>query len=142
VKVMFSQVKRFYILLAVLTFAGWIFVLLNRFYLIDGHHSELSFCFLRTVTGYPCPACGIGHGINCLTHLNFSSAIHYNPFSLLVAFAGIVIPVWILIDLKQKNTSLYFFEQRFGKLLQKKPVLIVLIGLLFLANWIWNFIKY
>lgn len=114
----------------------------NRFYLteIDQHHG--TFCLFKTVTGYPCPSCGVGHGINSIMSFNLKSAFFYNPFSLVVALAGLIIPLWIFIDLVRKNYTLYSFNDKINGFLKRRPLVIFIMILLVLSNWVWNLIKY
>ena len=62
-------------------------------------------CPLRTVTGVPCPFCGMTRGVTALVHGQLSSAFSYNPGAFLVVAMAIVllvawrwqrvrIPVW------------------------------------------------
>jgi hypothetical protein len=62
-------------------------------------------CPLRTVTGVPCPFCGMTRGVTALVHGHVSDAFTYNPGAFLVVAMAIVllvawrwqrvrIPVW------------------------------------------------
>jgi hypothetical protein len=62
-------------------------------------------CPLRTVTGIPCPFCGMTRGVTALVHGQVSSAFSYNPGAFLVVATAVVlliawrwqrvrIPVW------------------------------------------------
>jgi Protein of unknown function (DUF2752) len=62
-------------------------------------------CPLRTVTGVPCPFCGMTRGVTALVHGQLSGAFWYNPGAFLVVAMAIVllvawrwqrvrIPVW------------------------------------------------
>ena len=64
-------------------------------------------CPLRTVTGIPCPMCGMTRGVTALVHGDFARALLMNPASYLaVALAilllvqwrvrRVVIPVWVI----------------------------------------------
>jgi hypothetical protein len=65
-------------------------------------------CPLRTVTGIPCPMCGMTRGVTALVHGDFAHALLMNPASYLAAALAIlllvqwrsrriVIPVWIIV---------------------------------------------
>jgi hypothetical protein len=65
-------------------------------------------CPLRTVTGFPCPMCGMTRGVTALVHGDFARALLMNPASYLaVALAvllllqwrtkKVVIPVWLIV---------------------------------------------
>jgi hypothetical protein len=62
-------------------------------------------CPLRTLTGIPCPFCGMTRGVTALVHGHLSAAFGFNPGAFLVVAAAIVllvawrwqrvrIPVW------------------------------------------------
>lgn len=64
-------------------------------------------CPLRTVTGIPCPMCGMTRGVTALVHGDFARALLMNPASYVaVALAvlllvqwrvrRVVIPVWLI----------------------------------------------
>ena len=65
-------------------------------------------CPLRTITGIPCPMCGMTRGVTALVHGDFAHALLMNPASYLaVALAilllvqwrtrRVVIPVWVIV---------------------------------------------
>jgi hypothetical protein len=65
-------------------------------------------CPLRTITGIPCPMCGMTRGVTALVHGDFVHALLMNPASYLaVALAilvlvqwrtrRVVIPVWLIV---------------------------------------------
>ena len=136
------QIRRFYIILTSLAIAGWGLVLADRFVLEGFFLGGRTLCLIKNITGYPCPSCGIRGGIGYLTRLEIGRAILQNPLSLLVAAGGLVIPVWISWDLIHRDTSLYRFNQRAGAWLRRNPLIIILLVLLILINWIWNFYKF
>ncbi len=52
-------------------------------------------CPLRTVTGVPCPFCGMTRGVTAIVHANFSAAFGYNPGAfLVVAMALVLLVAW------------------------------------------------
>jgi hypothetical protein len=65
-------------------------------------------CPLRTITGIPCPMCGMTRGVTALVRGDFAHALLMNPASYLaIALAvlllvqwrtkRVVIPVWVII---------------------------------------------
>jgi hypothetical protein len=65
-------------------------------------------CPLRTITGIPCPMCGMTRGVTALVHGDFAHALLMNPASYVaVALAllllvqwrtkRVVIPVWVIV---------------------------------------------
>jgi len=52
-------------------------------------------CPLRTVTGVPCPFCGMTRGVTALVHGQLSAAFSYNPGAfLVVAMALVLLVAW------------------------------------------------
>jgi hypothetical protein len=50
-----------------------------------GYFSNESTCLWRTLTGLPCPGCGMIHAFLALAQGDVRAACHYNPRSLAVA---------------------------------------------------------
>jgi hypothetical protein len=136
------QVRRFYIILTLLALAGWGIVLADRFLLKGVIFEGRTLCLIKTITGYPCPSCGVRSGIGYLTRFEIGRAIMQNPLSLLVAAGGLVVPVWLIWDYFHKDISLYRFNQKTGIWLKRNPLIIILLVMLILINWIWNFYKF
>jgi Protein of unknown function (DUF2752) len=52
-------------------------------------------CPLRTLTGIPCPFCGMTRGVSALVHGHVSAAFTYNPGAfLIVAMAIVLLIAW------------------------------------------------
>jgi hypothetical protein len=52
-------------------------------------------CPLRTVTGVPCPFCGMTRGVTALVHGQLSNAFWFNPGAfLVVAMALVLLVAW------------------------------------------------
>jgi len=45
------------------------------------------FCPFKTLTGIPCPGCGMTRAILSITKGDFQEALNYNPFSFFLIFA-------------------------------------------------------
>ncbi len=137
-----NQIRRFYIILSLLALAGWLIILADK-YVLEGFFLEgRTLCIIKNISGYPCPSCGIRSGIGYLIKLDFYRAVVQNPLSVIVILGGVIIPVWIIRDLILKDISLYSFNRKTGAWLRKNPLIIVLLILLILVNWIWNFYKF
>jgi hypothetical protein len=136
------QTRRFYAILTILCLAGWGIVVADRF-LFDGTWFEgKTLCLIKELTGCPCPSCGIRTGIGFITRFEVSRAVLHNPFSLLVAAGGLVVPVWIIRDFFYHDLSLFRFNRKTGIWLKKNPLAIVIFVIMILGNWIWNFYKF
>jgi hypothetical protein len=83
-------------------------------------------CPLRTVTGIPCPMCGMTRGVTALAHGDFAHALLMNPASYLaVALAilllvqwrtrRIVIPVWIIVTVLGVMWAWQLFKYASGR---------------------------
>lgn len=44
----------------------------------------LSLCPFHTLSGWPCPGCGMVRAVVALLHLDLDRALHYHPFSVLI----------------------------------------------------------
>ena len=108
--------------------------------LSDVSDSGMRFCFLKTVTGFPCPACGTTRAVDALLQGQVLEAIQWNPFGLPVAIIMIVAPLWIARDYLVKADSFFRFYQKGESKLSKAGIALPLIAMV-LANWIWNYYK-
>jgi Protein of unknown function (DUF2752) len=60
--------------------------------LVAGGHLGVA-CPLRSVTGVPCPLCGMTRGVTALVHGDVGRAVILNPGSVLVVFAAVALLV-------------------------------------------------
>ncbi len=83
-------------------------------------------CPLKTVTGIPCPMCGMTRGVTSLVHGDFAHALLMNPASFLaVALVllvilqwrtrKIVIPVWLIAVVLALMWSWQLFKYATGR---------------------------
>jgi hypothetical protein len=83
-------------------------------------------CPLRTVTGIPCPMCGMTRGVTAIVHGDFAHALLMNPASYLaVALAivllvqwrmkRVVIPVWVIVTLLAVMWTWQMFKYATGR---------------------------
>lgn len=77
-----------------------------------------------------------------LTKFDIRGAIMQNPLSLIVGAAGLIIPLWGLRDALKKDASLFRFNVTTGGWLKNNPLIIIILAVLILINWIWNFCKF
>lgn len=57
--------------------APWL--LLGSF-LIPAKGIGFSICGFKALTSLPCPSCGLGRSLACLSHLHFGESLHFHPF--------------------------------------------------------------
>lgn len=97
-------------------------------------------CLIKHVTNIPCPSCGTSRSVVSLTKGNFFDAFNYNPFGYIVAAIMWIAPIWVLIDVIMKKSTLYKFYLRLMSYIEKPKYAVPLI-LIVLMNWIWNIKK-
>jgi hypothetical protein len=99
-----------------------------------------SVCFLKQVTGYPCPSCGTTRGVIAILHGQWFNGLVLNPFSYLVILFMLIVPPWLSFDYFNKINSLEVIFRKTEKHISKTKTAIVLI-IVVMANWVWNFYK-
>ena len=83
-------------------------------------------CPLRTITGIPCPMCGMTRGVTALVHGDFAQALLMNPASYLaVALAvlllvqwrtrKVVVPVWLIVTVMALMWTWQAFKYATGR---------------------------
>jgi hypothetical protein len=117
---------------------GYIWLGIN-FFDHEGH-ADFTVCIFKSITGVPCPSCGITRSVLQILHGNWIDAILINPLGLMVIVILVTIPIWIAADFYLKNASLVYVFKRVETLLRTKAVYLPLL-LLCLLNWYWNILK-
>jgi hypothetical protein len=79
-------------------------------------------CPLKTVTGIPCPMCGMTRGVTSLVHGDFAHALLMNP----AAYVVVALAVLLLVQWKTKRVVI--------------PVWLIVAVLA--AMWTWQLFKY
>ncbi len=119
---------------------GWSWLLFNQIILTHYRGSALNACFIKQITGLPCPSCGSTRSAMSLLSGHFQEAIYYNPLGILLVVLLFTIPAWLLHDWILKTDSLYRNYKILEGVLQRKIVMGAAIVLI-CSNWIWNFMK-
>jgi len=119
---------------------GWTWILFNRIILPQHQASQLHACFIKQLTGLPCPSCGTTRSVICLLSGNFKEAFFFNPLGILMVFLMFIIPLWILYDWICRKKSFYRIYLKIEVLFRNKFIAGTAI-LLIISNWIWNFMK-
>ncbi|MFN4249138.1 MAG: DUF2752 domain-containing protein [Flavipsychrobacter sp.] len=134
-----ASVGRFYLLTTSLLIGGWIWLLYNLYnsHITDGH----TLCFIKNVTGYPCPACGTTNSVEAILSGSYQRALSVNPLGYIALLALVLLPVIIGIDLMSGKRMVYSMYTNFDKTMKQRPILLFIIFLLLLINWIWNLYK-
>ena len=136
---MFTGRNKLYLLLLTLVSAGYIWL----FWHVN-HTAEASAgswgCIIKKTSGYPCPACGTTRGLLALSEGNPAQALHANILAFPLAFAMLLIPVWIMLDFfKRKDSFLRFYTSAENVL--RRPKMAVSFSAAIAINWAWNFYK-
>jgi len=79
-------------------------------------------CPLRTLTGIPCPLCGMTRGVTSAVHLELGKAVFLNPGSIV----AVVLAILILVAWRTKRVKIPVW------------VFFVVLGLM----WSWELFKY
>jgi len=81
-------------------------------------------CPLLTITGVPCPLCGMTRSARALMRFDLASSLHYQPFGVLAFIGGLaILGMWALPRTRAVS-------------IVRVPVALLLA--LFAASWIWN----
>ena len=83
-------------------------------------------CPLRTITGIPCPFCGMTRGVTSLVHGDVAHALLMNPASYLAVALAIlllvqwrtkrfVVPVWLIVGVLAAMWSWQLFKYATGR---------------------------
>jgi hypothetical protein len=134
---MIATRNRLYAFMLAVCAAGWAWLALH---LGKSADVQLQLCWIKAITGMPCPACGTTRAVDVLVHGRLWEAFLINPFGLPVLLIMAVSPVWLVVDLLRSNNS---FFRAFGvieKKLSSRGIAIALIALV-ITNWIWNYYK-
>jgi len=94
-------------------------------------------CPLHTLTGLPCPTCGMTRGLRCLLHGNLEAALLYNPLLMLI-LAGMTIYLIYCVVVVSARLSRLRWEN-----LPPTTSLGIRIGVvtLLVANWIYLILR-
>lgn len=131
--------NKLYVLLSTACAAGYIWLMLT-YYRAFSLALEPGVCLFKRVTGVPCPSCGSTRSVLSILKGDFTEAILWNPFGILLTFILLVFPAWIIYDVLSRKSTLYNFYNRTELVLKRKWIAIPAI-LLVLLNWIWNIAK-
>ena len=93
-------------------------------------------CPFKTITGIPCPGCGGIRAVQSLFKGEIWIALYTNPLSCIFCLFCTTLPFWSFYDCyKNKQTLKTFLTCRWSNLI------LVVVGIILLANWIWNIVK-
>lgn len=81
-------------------------------------------CPMLTITGVPCPLCGMTRSARSMMRLDLSAALRYQPFGVLAFLGGLAI---LLLWAMPRTRTVRIIR-----------VPVALVVALFTASWIWN----
>ena len=128
---------KLYVVILIACLSGFLYLLYSINY---SESSNLKFCIIKNVTGYPCPSCGTTRAVKMLLKEDFLSSFQMNPFGIIVAILMIVLPTWIVFDLATHKETFFKNYQKAETILRTRWIAVFLIVLVIL-NWIWNIKK-
>ena len=131
--------RKIYWIMSTLSLVGYIWIGFQLFHSTDAYHG-FDFCMFKSLTGVPCPSCGITRSILQLYHGQFTEAILINPLGLIAAVMLVIVPLWIVYDITRNSQSMATYYRKTERVLQKQSIYFPLIALL-LLNWYWNIEK-
>lgn len=130
--------NKLYLLVIIACFIGVIYLL----YQLNSIATDTpTVCFIKAVTGYPCPSCGTTRAVVFLSKGEITASVQQNPFGLLVGFCMLFLPFWIGFDIVKNKNTFHHFYLKTESVLRKPKVAVTLIVLVIL-NWIWNLYKH
>lgn len=93
-------------------------------------------CIFKSITGLPCPGCGMTRSSTALFSGKFVESLSINPLAVLFHVFVLIVVFWIIRDLIYKKETLI-------PVLKKNPPFysIAILFSLLIANWIWNIAK-
>ena len=94
-------------------------------------------CLFKSITGIPCPSCGITTSIVLLLHGKIVNALNSNPLGIPVSATMFLIPFWIFIDIILKKETFYNFYMKSENLFKQKYIALPAL-LLITILWSWK----
>jgi hypothetical protein len=130
---------KFYRFTAVACITGWGWLAYQL--LATAHGAGFTVCWVKRLTGLPCPGCGISRSIVSVLGGDFNAAAQYNILGYPALLTLCVLPLWILADAMTNKTSLYHIYKKTESKMQSYPIILIVMLLVILANWSWNIWK-
>ena len=93
-------------------------------------------CLFRTVTGIPCPGCGLSRATEALFHGDLLASLWYNPLGIVLDVALAVYVIWYTVDIiRGKDTVNALLKRRMSYKVWLPVVILVA------CNWAFNIYK-
>lgn len=131
--------NKLYAILLTACVAGYSWLIFTYFRQVS-QLSEPGICLFKQVTTIPCPSCGSTRSVLSLIKGDFSGAMYWNPFGLLLISVLMIAPFWMLYDLVSRKESLLVAYEKAEEFFRRKWIAIPAI-LVVVINWLWNINK-
>jgi hypothetical protein len=94
-------------------------------------------CPLHTLSGLPCPTCGMTRGLRCLLHGNVEAAFLFNPLGLVIILGITIYLLYCVVVISVRIPRL-----RWEKLSQSNALGIRIgVVMLIVLNWIYLIVR-
>jgi hypothetical protein len=123
------------ILLAGYGWLGWNVISVHE------QHSTPTVCLIKSVTGLPCPSCGITRSLTELVEGNIFASLYTNPLGVFIAILLIVLPLWVVADYFRESDSFFRHYILMEHALSRNAWVVVTAVFLVASNWYWNITK-
>ena len=133
-----SSRNKLYIFLTAICVFAFIWILNSLTHPVIANHYGV--CFSKQIYGISCPACGTTRSVLFILKGELLNALYMNPLGFIALAFIVMVPIFILLDVLAKRNHLqkaYLFLE--SKL--KEPKYFILVFILIIGNWIWNFVK-
>lgn len=130
--------RTLYILLAALSLSGYLWIGWNEF---SPSARIPEVCIFKAVTHLPCPSCGTTRSVQLLLQGNVTGSVSENPLGIVIAFALLIIPLWLLVDCATRRETLYRWYMRGEVILKQKLWISIPLIAVVVINWAWNIVK-
>lgn len=128
--------RSFYMLIAALSAAVIAKILLWSYVLPPSiaHHSG---CIFKSVTGVPCPTCGLTRSVSLLLRGDITSSLAVHPLGFPVLAAIVLLLYHIAFDILSGDTSLFRLYTKLGKR-KRNMAYWIPAGAVILGVWVYN----
>jgi hypothetical protein len=132
--------KNLYIFFISLSLFGYTWLAWNIFESAR-NHTVPTICTFKEVTHLPCPSCGTTRSLVLLAKGYIWESVMINPFGIILAFAMIIIPFWIVVDTLRKSDSFFKLYVSAERSLMQNVWLCIPAVAIIVLNWFWNITK-
>lgn len=133
--------RKIYWILSLLAIGSYVWIGYHFSSMHADGHGVGTLCLFKSVTGIPCPSCGVTRAVLLLLQGEVFQSIFMNPLGILALAFLIIIPLWILSDFIQGKFSLLSVYQKSEELIRTQKLIYIPLIAFIAVNWIWNISK-